>query len=100
MEKHPHHDVICAWAAGAQIQWWHKLQQRWVDHIGTAVYGPSWDRDTKYRVKPVLMSLGQIAYEASKSSVVDWDNLYPESRARWNTVAEAIQSAIKSGEHA
>jgi hypothetical protein len=46
--KHIHHDLICAWAAGEQIQRYNPNGSIWMD-MG---YSPSWARDATYRIKP------------------------------------------------
>lgn len=44
---HPHHDVICAWARGEEIESYSTVGSKWV-----RVYYPSWGRHYEYRVKP------------------------------------------------
>ena len=43
---HPHHDLIVAWARGAEIEWWDKDDKAW--HTAN----PCWEVNTKYRIKP------------------------------------------------
>ena len=45
--RHKHADLICAWANGAQIQYYDSVMCRWVDHIN-----PLWNEETKFRIKP------------------------------------------------
>ena len=48
--KHPHADLINAWANGAKIQW--KSQSGWTDWDHN--YSPAWYIDHEYRIKPEL----------------------------------------------
>jgi hypothetical protein len=43
-----HQKEIIAWAKGAQIQWFGKLNEKWYDNENT----PPWRTDIEYRVKP------------------------------------------------
>ncbi len=45
MTPHKHHDLIVAWAKGAQIQWYDG--SRWI----TTLY-PGWGAAQSYRIKP------------------------------------------------
>lgn len=51
---HPHHDVIVAWAKGAEIQ--HEWGSEWLD-----ANTPQWKIDKRYRVKPELDNTAEIA---------------------------------------
>lgn len=42
---HPHHDLIIAWAKGAEIQ--QRFRGDWVPALN-----PSWDPDKEYRIRP------------------------------------------------
>lgn len=46
--KHPHHDMIVAWAADTSrvVQCWQTTQE-WLD-----IEQPNWNREGKYRFKP------------------------------------------------
>lgn len=50
-DRHPHYDVIVAWAEGKTIQAWNAGLRVWydwtIDHVA-----PAFTRDGKYRVKP------------------------------------------------
>ena len=43
---HPHHDLIVAYARGAEIQFW--TDGKWEDAVGA----PCWNLEIKYRIKP------------------------------------------------
>jgi hypothetical protein len=43
-----HQKEIIAWAKGAQIQWFGKLNEKWYDNENT----PPWRTDIEYRIKP------------------------------------------------
>ena len=43
---HPHHDLIVAYARGAEIQFW--TDGKWEDVVGA----PCWNLEIKYRIKP------------------------------------------------
>lgn len=47
MPKHPHAELIKAWADGAQIETFSKRYKRWVYSKK-----PTWDTATEYRLKP------------------------------------------------
>jgi hypothetical protein len=59
---HPHHDIIVAWAKGAEIQYYSDSKQTWVTS-----HDPLWNETTQYRVKPkeTTYSIGQILTEES-----------------------------------
>tara|TARA_R110002051_G_C8565057_1_gene474851 strand:+ start:164 stop:541 length:378 start_codon:yes stop_codon:yes gene_type:complete len=44
---HKHHDVIIAWAKGAEIEYYSRSKSRW----GTDTF-PYWTRNMQYRIKP------------------------------------------------
>ena len=46
--KHPHAELIKAWADGAEIQVFHPNLDTWDD----CTYNPSWMVNIKYRIKP------------------------------------------------
>lgn len=66
--KHVHHDCIVAWANGATIEVFNKVEMRWVHTIA-----PMWYTETKYRIqqKPKqkivleawLSEFGYLSYE-------------------------------------
>jgi hypothetical protein len=43
-----HQKEIIAWAKGAQIQWFGKINEKWYDNENT----PPWRTDIEYRIKP------------------------------------------------
>jgi hypothetical protein len=45
--KHKHHDVIVAWAGGAQVQYKYPWEETWHD-----IAEPSWKESIEYRIKP------------------------------------------------
>jgi len=45
--KHPHYDVIVAWAAGEEIQHLNKITGTWIDSGD-----PVWTSGAEYRIKP------------------------------------------------
>ena len=45
--RHKHADLICAWANGAQIQYYDAIMCRWSDNEN-----PKWYEEMKFRVKP------------------------------------------------
>jgi len=47
MPKHPHAELIKAWAEGALVETFSKRYKRWV-----VAAKPTWDANTQYRVKP------------------------------------------------
>lgn len=96
--KHPHYDVIVAWAAGQTIQ--HRpsagiLENVWMDW--TSTHSPTWDRNIQYRIKP----------EPRTSSQIFLDAAFPETAPHSKTTRpgngvakgiEAVIKAVKSGE--
>ena len=46
---HPHHDLIVAWARGAEIQYLNPASNEWLDIMYNS---PSWKVSIKYRIKP------------------------------------------------
>jgi len=46
---HPHHDLIVAWARGAEIQYLNPASNEWLDIMFNS---PSWKVSIKYRIKP------------------------------------------------
>ena len=48
MNKHKWHKEIKAWADGAEIEFFHRIHQKWVD----AAEPPIWELDVQYRIKP------------------------------------------------
>lgn len=49
MTRHPHADLIIAWANGAKIEYFHRTRKVWED----SVY-PRWTIGVQYRVKNAL----------------------------------------------
>lgn len=47
MTRHVHADIIHAWAEGAEIEYWFEIDKEWYKTCA-----PSFDPDTKYRIKP------------------------------------------------
>ena len=45
--RHKHADLICAWANGAQIQYYDAIMCRWSDNEN-----PKWYEGIKFRIKP------------------------------------------------
>jgi len=45
--RHPHAEIIHAWAEGAEIEWYDREHEGWV-----VVPNPSWYAHHQYRVKP------------------------------------------------
>ena len=45
--RHKHADLICAWANGAQIQYYDAIMCRWSDNEN-----PKWYEEMKFRIKP------------------------------------------------
>ncbi len=101
--KHPHHDVIVAWAEGKPIQYLRpasyaedrKLSKTvWDDW--TSRTSPCWDRNQQYRIKPEPRTAIQIYTEAA----------YPDFEGEWslsnsvriNAGLQAVINAVKSGE--
>lgn len=50
-DKHPHYDVIVAWAEGKTIQTWSGEDRTWYDWTLSHA-APCFYRDNEYRVKP------------------------------------------------
>ena len=48
MTRHIHADIIHAWAEGGEVEYWSIYINDWID-----VIDPTFDKDTKYRIKPV-----------------------------------------------
>jgi len=48
--RHPHADVIIAWAEGKTIQVYSRAEDEW--HDLPALTGPAFHPDIKYRIKP------------------------------------------------
>ena len=46
-KHHKHHDLIIAWAKGAEIEFWCDIKKVWFP-----VGRPSWVNVDKYRIKP------------------------------------------------
>ena len=49
--KHPHYDVIVAWAAGEEIEFWSDVSEAW-ETLSTIYVPPAFYEDYKYRIKP------------------------------------------------
>nr|DAS98787.1 MAG TPA: hypothetical protein [Caudoviricetes sp.] len=46
-EYNKHKELIEAWGNGAEIQYYYKILEEWLD-----IENPSWNIDIKYRIKP------------------------------------------------
>lgn len=46
-KRHPHADVIHAWADGDEVQYWSNYRGKWID-----IDNPNFYHDHKYRIKP------------------------------------------------
>jgi len=58
MTKHIHHDVIVAWAAGAEIEIFDSTDNKWIPCLS-----PFWNPQYSYRVRPL-----------EHSTYLFWDN--------------------------
>lgn len=47
MSRHPHYDVIVAWAEGEPIEYFNSLEQQWQRN-----YDPDFYPHVQYRIKP------------------------------------------------
>jgi len=68
--RHKHADLICAWAKGAQIQYYDAIMCRWADDKN-----PKWLEDTNFRVKPEPKPDVVTEYYASLYSVYPANHL-------------------------
>lgn len=66
--KHKHHDVICAWAAGAKIQLRNAHESKWQD----ALHTPRWSESCEYRVKPEPKQLWARPYKDHRDGSTLW----------------------------
>lgn len=53
-KHHKHHDMIIAWAKGAEIQYYDRGFEEWLDYNT-----PSWNLSTIYRIKPTKADIRQ-----------------------------------------
>ena len=47
IKKHKHFDLIVAWAAGAEIQYFDEKTWSWIDCVGS----PVWNTNVQYQIK-------------------------------------------------
>ena len=67
-QRHPHADLIIAWANGAEIQVYNEIEDKWSD-AGT----PLWRPLNTYRVKPTnVVRWLPVMQMPAKSVVVGW----------------------------
>jgi hypothetical protein len=79
--KHPHYDVIVAWANGEEIQFRKFHDEEWKDHAPTIT--PRFYEDYEYRIKP-----NTVKKEA-------WVNVYSGNhKESYDTKNEADKAAI------
>jgi len=62
--KHKHYDVIVAWAAGEEIEFWSDVSEAW-ETLSTLHVPPAFYEDYKYRIKP------------KRVKKEGWVNVYP-----------------------
>jgi len=61
MKPHKHADLIKAWADGAEAEFFNTFAGRWVE-----TETPSWDINTKYRIKDPYRELKEAAADPEK----------------------------------
>ena len=67
-QRHPHADLIIAWANGATIQVLDPLTHRWMD-----LTSPSWKHSSKYRIKPTnVVRWLPVTQAPDKTVAVSW----------------------------
>ena len=49
--KHRHYDVIVAWAAGEEIEYWSDSSEKWYSCVGDVIFRDHF----QYRIKPKLV---------------------------------------------
>lgn len=65
--RHKHADLICAWANGAQIEYYDIIMCRWLDNKN-----PRWYEEMKFRIKPEPKPDVVLEYYAFKNGEV-WE---------------------------
>lgn len=65
--KHKHADVMTIWLQdmSTKIQFRNKCFNEWED---CSKYGPEWENNTEYRIKPQPVEMWQFAYRISGAS--------------------------------
>ena len=61
--KHPHYDVIVAWAAGEEIEFWSESMEKWFAHTDPDT--PAFRNFSDWRIKPKIVKKE------------GWVNVYP-----------------------
>jgi len=61
--KHKHYDVIVAWAAGEEIEYWSESMEKWFAHTGPDT--PAFRNFSDWRIKP------------KRVKKEGWVNVYP-----------------------
>jgi len=61
--KHRHYDVIVAWAAGEEIEYWSESMEKWFAHTGPDT--PAFRNFSDWRIKP------------KRVKKEGWVNVYP-----------------------
>lgn len=97
---HVHAEIIKAWADGEEIEYWNGASETDIGGKWLTVRLPSWNHNMKYRVKPKLPTLGEIAKAAS---VEYWNNrnkYFTHNKGQdWQAIAQAVKTAVESGEY-
>jgi hypothetical protein len=77
--KHRHYDVIVAWAAGEEVEYWSDSSEKWYPCVGDVIFRDHF----QYRIKPKLVKKEgwMNVYDTDSSNVVAWvSHVYPTER--------------------
>ncbi len=83
---HPHHDLIIAWAKGAEIEYWDDFFEDWL-HVSN----PAWGSSLKFRIKPEEPKKETIKYRVALFRDSDEPDTWTLSTSSTN-IAEGWES--------
>ena len=85
MSKHKHHDLIVAWAAGAEIEYYT------TDGVWRSASSPTWSVDNQYRI-------------AAPTAIEAWINIYDNNdwvvhRTKYDAWRHAVRDVKRAAVH-
>lgn len=90
-QRHPHADLIIAWANGAQIQYRYSPNHTWED-----VSDPRWTKDGEYRAKPTnVVRFLPVMQMPAKSVVVGWGVTSKEYAGSQTDAATELKAVLR-----
>ncbi len=87
-KPHVHAEVIKAWADGATIQFWDRVNKEWDNVFDN---NPSWAETEKYRVKPEVKSDAELLWVAFGGASESFHNIGKDSFVRQKYEKAAIE---------